>query len=64
MHGNELCAGSRELSTAFGPFVTQEDTVTDTCTAGHGCPSSACCGSQFTQLQPRAAELPKGQVGM
>lgn len=37
---------------------------TDTCTAGQGCPSSDRCGSQFTQLQPRAAELPKGQVGM
>lgn len=26
MHGNGLCTGSRELSTAFGPLVTQEDT--------------------------------------
>lgn len=57
VHGNVLCAGSRELSTASGPFVTQEDRNTDTCTAGPECPSSAHSQSSSLDWQlsfPRA----------
>lgn len=59
-------AGSRELSTAFGPFVTQKDIeIQIHAKLSMGSRSSARCVSQFTELQPRlAAELPKGLVWM